>query len=142
LLIFIIDIMSHYSICDDCDNVKYCLCFQITIKKGEGSCHIPFKQYEKMYINTKKNKSKTSIIIFKNVDNTGNNRKRTVYRDKQINALYFKNFEDGKRVYLIPEEIKQQEEQDEEKASMADKQNEMFEKQIEDFEKSISDLKI
>jgi len=97
-----------------------------------------------MYINTKKNKSKTSIIIFKNVDNTGNNRKRTVYRDEPNNALYFKNFEDGKRVYLIPEKIKQQEDQDEEKEKtpMADKQNEMFEKQIEDFEKSISDLKI
>lgn len=134
--------MTHYSICDDCDNVKYCLCFEITIKEGEGAFHIPYKHYEKMYINTKKNKSKTAIIIFKNVDNTGNNRKRTVFRDQQINALYFKNFEDRKRVYLIPEEIKQQEEQDEEKASMTDKQNKMFEKQIEDFEKSISDLKI
>jgi len=134
--------MTHYSICDDCDNVKYCLCFQITIKKGEGTFHIAFKQYEKMYINTKKNKSKTSIIIFKNVDNTGNNRKRTVYRDEPNNSLYFKNFEDAKRVYLIPEEFELQEEQDKEKTPMADKQDEMFEKQIADFEKSISDLNI
>jgi len=135
--------MSHYSICDDCDNIKYCLCFEITIKEGEGSLHIPFKHYERMYNNTKRNISNTSIIIFQNFKNTNKDRKRTVYRDNKTNTLYFKNFEDKKRVYLIPEEFEDTREYLEQKeTSMADKQNQMFEEQIEDFANSISDLKI
>lgn len=79
--------MSLYSICDDCDNTKCCMCFEITIKGGEGSFYIPFKQYERMYCNTKKNKSNTSIIIFKNFDITGKDKKEQ-FIEMRIVILY------------------------------------------------------
>jgi len=126
--------MIFYSICDDCDNTKYCLCFEIDIKEGEGAFHIPLSHYERMYINTKKNKSQTSIIIFQNFENTNKDKKRTVYRDDDNNCLYFKNFEDKKRVYLIPEEFEDTREYLEHKeTSMAKKQMDMFEEELENF---------
>ncbi len=126
--------MSLYSICDDCDNTKCCMCFEITIKEGEGSLYISFKKYERMYCNTKKNKSNTSIIIFQNFKDTGKDKKRTVYRDDDTNSLYFKNFEDKKRIYLIPEEFEDTREYLEQKeASMAKIQMDMFEEQLDNF---------
>ena len=135
--------MSLYSVCNDCDDPNpYCLCFEITLKEGEGSFHIPFKKYERMYCNTKKNKSNTSIIIFQNFDITGKDKKRTVYRDNDTNSLYFKNFENKKRVYLIPEEFedtreylefKEQQDRAKEKTSMAKNQMDMFEEQLDNF---------
>jgi len=126
--------MSLYSICDDCDNTKYCLCFEITIKEGEGSFYIPFKQYERMYCKTKKNISNTSIIIFQNFKDTNKDKRRTVYRDDDTNSLYFKNFEDKKRIYLIPEEFEDTREYLEHKeTSMAKNQMDMFEEQLDNF---------
>jgi len=127
--------MSHYSFqCDVCERgtKPYCMCCDIEPKEGEGTLYIPLIKYKNMYYNCYKNKSNTSIIIFKNFDITGKDKKRTVYRDDDTNSLYFKNFEDKKRVYLIPEEFEEQEEYLKQK-SMAEIQNEMFEEQLDNF---------
>ncbi len=102
--------MTYYSFqCDVCERgtEPYCMCFDIEQKEGEGTLYIPLSQYKNIYYKSYKNKSGTSIIIFKNFENTNKDKKRTVYRDDDINALYFKNFENKKRVYLIPEEFEE-----------------------------------
>ena len=121
--------MSFYSICDDCDNTDHCLCFEITLNEGEGTLYIPLSKYKNMYYNTTKNKTNTSIIIFQNFENTNKDKKRTVYRDHNNNCLYFKNFENKKKVYLIPEEFELQKERDEE-----DHENHEDEEDEEDHE--------
>lgn len=97
--------MSIHSFqCDECEIgtiEAYCLCYDIEPKEGEGTLHIPLSKYKNMYYNSYKNKSNTSIIIFQNFENTNKDKKRTVYRDEDSNGLYFKNFENKKRVYLI-----------------------------------------
>jgi hypothetical protein len=110
------------------------LCCDIEVKEGEGTLYIPLNQYKNMYYKSYKNKSNTSIIIFKNFENTNKDKKRTVYRDEPNNCLYFKNFENEKRVYLIPEEFEDTREYLEQKeTSMAKKQMDMFEEQLENF---------
>ena len=129
--------MSFYSFqCDVCERVTkpYCLCCDIEVKEGEETLYIPLNQYKNMYYKSYKNVSNTSIIIFKNFENTNKDKKRTVYRDEANNCLYFKNFENKKRVYLIPEEFEDTREYLEQKeTSMAKKQMDMFEEQLENF---------
>lgn len=126
--------MTHYIICDDCINERYCLCFSLTLKESEGTFNIPYSHYERMYIKTKKNISNTTIIIFQNFKDTNKDKKRTVYRDDNTNTLYFKNFEDKKRVYLVPNEIVEHEEYLKQKeTSMAKNQMDMFEEQLDNF---------
>ena len=125
--------MTNYIICDDCRMKDICLCFSLKTEEGEGIFKIPYHHYIRKYINTKKNKSNTTTIIFKNFKDTNKDKKRTVYRDEDTNTLYFKNFEDGKKVYIIPDVIEEQEEMFEAKSSMAKNQMDMFEKQLDNF---------
>jgi len=129
--------MNHYSFqCDFCGRfaIPYCMCFDIEQKEDEGTLYIPLSQYKNIYYKSYKNISNTSIIIFKNFENTNKDKKRTVYRDEDNNSLYFKNFENKKRVYLIPEEFEDTREYLEQKeTSMAKNQMDMFEEQLDNF---------
>jgi len=129
--------MTHYSFqCDVCERGTntICLCCDIEPKEDEGTLYIPLIKYKNIYYNTIKNKTNTSIIIFQNFENTNKNKKRTVYRDDDNNCLYYKNFENKKRVYLIPEEFEDTREYLEQKeTSMAKKQMDMFEKELDNF---------
>lgn len=126
--------MNGYSLaCDYCEKGTICMCCDIEPKEGEKTLYISLSQYKNMYFNTIKNKTNTSKIIFQNFENTNKDKKRTVYRDDDNNCLYFKNFENKKRVYLVPEILKPQEKLHKKEPSMAKLQMDMFEEQLENF---------